>query len=70
MDDHPPIEPPWFVGGSGYWFPTRVGVGWLGSVVGCFELDGWPVAAVAVEACVVELMRVIASRGKVMRRPG
>ena len=42
----------------------------MGSVVGCFELDGWPVAAVAVEACVVELMRVIASRGKVMRRPG
>ena len=41
-------------GGSGYWFPTPLVVGLLGSVERCFELGGWHVVAVAVEPVLVE----------------
>ena len=44
------VNRPGFGGGSGYWIPTPIGVGLLGSVERCFELGGRDVAEVAVEA--------------------
>lgn len=47
-------EPPWLWWRLGLLVSNPGGGGLLGSIEGCFELCGWDVAAVAVEAVLVE----------------